>query len=79
MKTDVKTPVCSHCNGTGSEPDAAAIGKAMKVERVRAKLTAPLIASRMDISHQYLYDLESGKRLFDTELIAKFRKAVLEG
>lgn len=69
-------PKCARCNGTGEEPDAVAIGAEMRTKRLTARKTQAEIAGIMDLSTQYISDLEAGKRLFDRELIEKYERAV---
>lgn len=65
---------CPKCGGTG-KLIASIEARNMRVSR---KLTLAKVAKAMGISVQYLSDLETGKRDWDTELEHIFRSALKE-
>ncbi len=72
----MKTLPCRHCNGTGKEPDQRALGVEMRRKRVAANKSLREVAIAMEFSAPYLSDLELGRRLWNSELIASFEKAL---
>lgn len=67
---------CKHCDGTGVEQDAVAIGKAMREAREKAGQSGRETAKRMGISAAYLSDLELGRRHWGAKQLDAFRIAI---
>jgi len=72
----MKTIPCRHCNGTGKVPDQAAIGAEMKALREARKIPLREMARRILASPAFLSDLEAGRRKWQTDRIAAFKKAL---
>lgn len=73
----MKTTPCKRCNGTGTEPDRTETGKRMRALREDAGHSLRALAEEMGFSAPYISDLELGRRLWSTDLIAKAEKAIL--
>lgn len=58
----MKTRPCSHCLGTGQEPDQAAIGADLRARRIAAGISLRTMAAKLLITPPYLSDLELGRR-----------------
>lgn len=67
-----KTHVCPTCGGKGSLPDPAAL----RVKRIKLRLSLSEVARKMGISTSYLCDLELGRRKWDQPLAKKFTLAL---
>lgn len=52
------------------------IGRALKVERVAAGVELGLVARAIGVSAGHLSNIEAGKRIASTELIARIRTAI---
>ena len=65
---------CSCCNGTGKVPDPQ--GSMMKAERQAAKATQKEVAEQMNLSDNYICDLESGNRRWTEDLVTRYRAAL---
>lgn len=72
----MKKRVCQRCNGTGVEPDPAAIGQQMRVLRETVGRRQNEVAKKMGISAAYLSDLELGRRDWSADIINRFKKAL---
>lgn len=72
----MKTEPCRHCNGTGREMDQRAMGADLRKKREAKKRSLRSVADDMGISYPYLSDLELGRRMWSTELISKFERAI---
>lgn len=72
----MKDKICQRCNGTGFEPDPAAIGKSMRKLREISGKQQKEVAKAMGISAAYLSDMELGRRDWSADTIAKFKKAL---
>lgn len=65
----MKHLVCSHCNGTGIEPDQAATGARIRELRVTKGMQAKTLAEKLGLSASFYSDLELGKRGWSSERI----------
>lgn len=68
----LQTRPCSHCKGSGLELDPKAVGEQMKKLRKAANRQLKEMAGKLDISAQYLSDLERGNRPFSQELVDRY-------
>lgn len=68
----LQTRPCSHCQGRGTELDPKAVGEQMKKLRKAANRQLKEMAGMLDISAQYLSDLERGNRPFSQELVDRY-------
>lgn len=59
--------VCSHCGGTGQEPDDKAIGEEVRRTRLKTGMSLREMAGRLEITPSYLCDLELGRRRWNVE------------
>lgn len=70
----MKCPVCSHCNGTGKEPDQFATGKRIRALRIAKEVQANELAKKLEISPAYYSDLELGRRAWSADRIRECEK-----
>ena len=77
MKKIAKT-TCPTCAGKGTVTDLSAIGSSLVATRKRLGLSIRDLALLMNCSFGYLGDLETGRRSWNEELIAKTEKALAE-
>jgi len=70
MREQQKT--CDKCGGAGWLPAASTLSR----KRRKAGVTAKAVADYMDISPQYLCDLENGRRAWNYGLVEEFEKAL---
>ena len=69
--------VCSHCGGSGFEPDNRAIGQLMRDRRQQRKLGLREMAGLLELSPSYLSDLETGRRNWGHQNLARY-EAIFE-
>ena len=67
---------CTRCGGTGAEPDAVAIGQALRARRLLAGRQLKEIASVLHISASYLCHLEKGEKMWTEDLIGSYEDAL---
>lgn len=65
----MKRPICSHCNGTGEEPDQSATGARIREMRVTKGMQAKTLANLLGLSASFYSDLELGKRAWSSARI----------
>ncbi len=70
------TKSCHCCGGSGTELDHRVVGTEMRRLRLSKQLTQTDVAKRMRISKPYVSDLESGRRNWRDELVARYTKAL---
>jgi len=70
-----KTEPCPVCRGTGTRPDRRDVGTKMRQLRLSRKLGMREVARKLGLSGPYISDLELGKRLWNEQLIERFKKA----
>jgi ribosome-binding protein aMBF1 (putative translation factor) len=71
----LKTQPCPSCTGTGTLP-ADDVGPILREEREKAGITRVALAEALNLSQEYLRDLEAGHRRWTNELLASYQKAV---
>lgn len=65
---------CPHCDGYGQIVDNAAMGAWVRERRERRGFLAIDLAKRLDISPQYLNDLENGRRRWRPHLVMSVKE-----
>lgn len=70
-----RTKACHCCDGTGKELDHTVVGAEMRALREKAELTLDALAAKLGFTKPYLSDLERGKRNWNDDLIAGYRRA----
>lgn len=70
-----RTKACHCCDGSGKELNHVVIGAEMRALRHKVGLSLQEMANRMGFTKPYLSDLERGKRNWNDDLIAAYRKA----
>jgi predicted transcriptional regulator len=73
---EVAGKVCPRCNGTGRLTDDKVTGARMRAMREGKGLTLREVARRMGFSAAYLCDLELGRRIWNTKVIALYLSAI---
>lgn len=73
----LKTKCCPMCQGSGSVPDDNA-GATLRIERERAGVRVRDLATAMNISDSFLYDLERGNRKLTNELLESYQHGLKE-
>ena len=69
---DRYTEICRVCNGPGRTLSS----KGARELRLKRELTLKIVASKMGISMGYLCDLENGRKSWNSDLQARFTKAI---
>lgn len=69
--------VCKYCNGTGEEPDQAAISTERRAARVGGGVSLRDVAGRMGFSAAYISDLELGRRKWNAFLLDQHQRAIV--
>lgn len=67
---------CKRCNGSGQEPDHRALGEVLRMQRKKLRVSLNDVAESMGFKPQYLCDLEHGRRSWNADLIAAYKKAL---
>jgi transcriptional regulator with XRE-family HTH domain len=67
--------ICPRCGGSGTVLDDKKMGAFMRSIRIKSGLSGRELARRMGVSAAYLSDLELGRRGWNEERRAKYRKA----
>jgi len=67
---------CPTCHGKGKTIDPAKQGQRLRKEREKAGISQRKLAAEMEISHNYLSDLEAGNRPMTAGKTAAYRRAL---
>ena len=71
---NLPTTICPKCNGTGQVINNELLGSKYRSYREQNNITLRKFAYQMDISVQYLSDLERGRRNWNTKQIKLFEQ-----
>jgi len=70
------TKCCKRCDGTGIEPDWAAIGRTMRRGRKAAHKSLREVAKRMHVSPSYVSALENGLKPWRIKIQQRYLTAI---
>jgi len=72
-------PVCPRCGGTGKIKDDKIIGENCKKLRNECGKSLREVGKKMGFSASYICDLEHGRRIWSSNLVESYHKALLNG
>ena len=68
--------LCTHCNGTGQEPNQSVIGNGLRSQREAAKISLRTMAELIGVSHSFLSQLENGHRAWRRSVSKRYEQAI---